>query len=134
MLRNRRWPVIGIVHVAVLFALAGCGGGGSIDRYIPESEKARHSLEAALNSWKGGAPLKTIESGGHKIDVFDARWRGGAKLENFEIVSEQPGDPHPTFLVKTRIKGTDEESSYRVMGIDPILIFREQEYQKATGM
>lgn len=114
--------------------LSGCGGGESIDRYLPESSKARGSLEAALNAWKSGAPLKTVQVDGHAIDVFDARWRSGAKLEDFEILSEEKPDPHPTFLVRTRIKGKDEESKYFVMGIDPILVFRAQDYTKATGM
>jgi hypothetical protein len=118
----------------LLLCLQGCGGGESVDRYVPEISNARGMLETALNSWKGGDPLKTIENDGHKIDVFDARWRSGQKLENYEILAEQKGEPHPQFLVKTLIKGKEEATTYLVMGIDPINIFREQEYNKtATG-
>jgi hypothetical protein len=127
---------LGWAAVVVCLLLKGCGGGGgdSVDRYVPEVASARSSLETALNAWKGGAPLKTIEEGGHKIDVFDERWRSGQKLESYEILAEQKGDPHPQFLVKTVIKGKEEATTYLVMGIDPINIFREQEYKKTTGM
>jgi hypothetical protein len=115
-------------------ALHGCSGGESVDRYIPETQKARASLEAALDAWKSGAPKKTIDAQGYKIDVFDARWRDGAKLESFEIVSEEAGADRPTYVVKTRIKGKDEENKYLIIGIDPILVFRDVDYKKANGL
>lgn len=115
-------------------SMHGCGSGESVDRYIPEAEKARTSLETALNAWKSGAPVKTIEADGYKIDVFDARWRDGAKLESFEIVSEEVGAERPTYVVKTRIKAKDAENKYLVIGIDPILVFRDVDYKKANGL
>jgi hypothetical protein len=123
------------VFAGLLFGImVGCGGDPAVDPYLPEAEKAEKALVTALDAWKGGASLKTVQGDGHAIDVFDARWRSGAKLEDFEVLSEVPGELHPTFLVRTRIKGKDEETKYLVFGIDPINVFRAEEYQKTTGM
>jgi hypothetical protein len=127
-----RYVRAGALLSLVVVILAGCGGP-TIDQYLPDSTKARESLEIALNAWKDGKPNKTVDAPNYKIDVFDSRWQTGAKLQSFEIIAEEPRDPHPAFRVKTRINGKEEEVKYVVMGIDPINIFREQEYRKATG-
>jgi len=114
--------------------IAGCGGPTAKD-YIPTADLARQGLEAALTSWKNGEPLKTISSLSVPVNVVDARWRAGRKLQSFEIVSEAQGDPHPTFTVTMRLVGQDkdEETKYIVTGRDPILVFREEDYN-AGGM
>jgi hypothetical protein len=118
----------------VLFCMAaallpGCSGPSAED-YVPEADAARKGLEAALTSWKNGEPLKTLTSLDTPVNVVDSRWRAGKKLQNYEIVSEVPGDPHPTFTVKMRLAGQDqdEETKYIVTGLDPILVFREEDY------
>jgi hypothetical protein len=118
-----------------VFCLAGCGGQ-STDRYIPQREKARRAIEAALAAWKSDAPRKTISSFETPIDLYDARWRDGRKLESFEVLEELPADPHPAYRVSLRFGGKDqdEQSTYLVMGIDPILVFRSEDYHRATGM
>jgi hypothetical protein len=116
-----------------LLLAVGCGGN-SESSYVPDSSKARQALETALNAWQQGEPVKTIKTDDYSIDVFDARWQKKAKLESFEILSEGPSDPHPTFSVALTVNGKKGESEYRVVGIDPILIFRAEDYKKATGM
>jgi hypothetical protein len=116
--------------------LTGCGNGGATQRYVPETATARGAVEAALTAWKNGEPHQTIKTFETPIDVFDARWRGGKKLESFEIVGEGPADPHPTYRVKLRFTGTgkDEEDTFLVVGIDPILVFRSEDYHRDAGM
>ncbi len=116
--------------------LAGCGDGGATQRYVPEAATARGALEAALTAWKNGEPHQTIKSFETRIDVYDARWQSGKKLESFEIVGEGPADPNPSYRVKLRFADTetDEEDTFLVVGIDPILVFRSQDYQRQTGM
>lgn len=116
-----------------MLLVAGCGGA-SLESYTPEADKARKALEVALDAWKGGAPMKTIDAGDYKINAEDVRWRDGAKLESFEILSDEPSDTHRIFRVRTRVKGKDEESNYVVFGIDPIQVYREKEFVKAGGM
>jgi hypothetical protein len=129
-----RWSR-GLVAVATAVVLAGCGGAPE-ERYIPDAARARRALETALAAWKDGAPNETIKTAEPPVDVYDARWRNGKKLESFEILSELPADPHRTFKVRVRFAGAaqNEEDSFLVMGIDPILVFRADDYQRATGM
>jgi uncharacterized OsmC-like protein len=118
-----------VLLCAFTASLAGCGGPTAED-YVPEASIARQGLEAALTAWKNGEPLKTITSLNVPVNVVDERWRAGRKLESYEIVSEAPGEPHRTFTVTLRLAGQDqdEETTYIVTGLDPILVFREEDY------
>jgi hypothetical protein len=135
--KSSRATVAASAVAIFLFALAiaGCNGDPH-QRYIPTSEKALASLEAAMDHWKSGASVETIKTDQGTVDLYDARWRAGAKLESYEVLSEEPGGPHPTFVVKLKLKGKprEEESKYFVMGIEPILVFRAEDYKKASGM
>jgi hypothetical protein len=115
--------------------VTGCGGEPH-ERYVPEADIARGALEAALTAWKNGEPLRTVTSFETQIDVFDERWRNGQELQSFEIVEDLPADPHRTFRVRMRFAGNaqDEDNTYLVMGVDPILVFRSEDYKRATGM
>jgi hypothetical protein len=115
--------------------LPGCGGDRTED-YVQTTESARSALEASLNAWKNGEPHGTIKSGETAIDVFDTRWRDGAKLESFTIGEEVAGDDHKQFRVSMRFEGAlqDEENTYRVMGINPINVFRDEDYEAGMGM
>lgn len=128
-------PRVCLICVSLLAIVCGCGGQ-SHDQYVPESSQARQALEAALNAWKDGKPHEPIRTSDPPVEMYDARWRDGQKLESFEVAEELSPDPHPAFKVRMRFAGSlqDEESTYFVMGIDPLLVFRSEDYNRATGM
>ena len=116
-----------------LFFIAGCGGGNSASRYKLPKQVARSAIDAALKTWKSGAPLNPI-AGKPEINMFDERWRSGKKLEAYEILDEIAGREHPQFKVRLKITGSAEEvNEFLAVGIDPLLVFRDKDYQKATG-
>lgn len=120
--------------VAILTCGLGCGGSGTA-RYVPTSSTARKALETALETWKSGAAHGPITSSKPTINVFDARWQAGGKLESYTIIEEVEGEEHPQFTVRLQLAGQPEETlAYRVIGIDPLLVFRDVDYKKATGM
>jgi hypothetical protein len=122
----------GFALAAVL--AAGCGGNKTKD-YIPQSNTARSALETFLKAWQSGAAYGPISSSQPAINVFDARWQAGQKLESYEIVEEVAGGEHSQWKVRLRLSGKpDEIESYRVIGIDPLNVFREADYARATGM
>lgn len=125
-----------LTALCLLAALGGMGcRGKSIESYEPTSTAARDAVELALSTWKGGAKHGPITEVKPNINVFDARWQGGAKLESFEILEEVTGKQHPQFKVKLKVAGKPEETTdYLVVGIDPLLVFREADYLKASGM
>lgn len=120
--------------VAMLVLSLGCGDGG-MTRYVPTSSTARKTLETALETWKSGAEHGPITTSKPAINVFDARWQAGGKLESYEIIEEIKGLEHPQFKVRLQLAGQPEETlTYRVIGIDPLLVFRDADYKKTTGM
>ena len=104
-------------------------------KYIPEASLARKALEAALQHWKSGAKHETINDFAVPINVFDARWQNGKKLESFVIHDEEKSQGPKVFVVKMKLDEDKEEKDvkYLIVGKSPLLIFREQDYQKASG-
>ena len=123
------------VNVAMLLLCTAIGcSGKSVASYKPSNEVARQALQTALSTWKSGAKHDPITSVKPNLEVFDARWQAGSKLESFEILEEVPDKPQPQFKVKLKLVGKPEETTdYLVVGIDPLLIFRQEDYNKATG-
>jgi hypothetical protein len=112
----------------------GCGGNPH-DRYEPAASAARQAVDSALSTWKAGTKYGPIKDDSPEINVFDARWQAGKKLESYEILEEVKEQPHPQFKVRIKLAGKPEEiNEYLVVGIDPLLVFRDTDYKKASGM
>jgi hypothetical protein len=119
---------------ALSFLFLGCGSGGTA-RYIPPQDNARAALQTALATWQSGEKHGPITSSKPEINVFDARWQAGKKLESFEILEAVTAQEHPQFKVRLKLEGQPEETvTYLVVGIDPLHVFRDADYQRATGM
>lgn len=130
---NVRSPSFFVLGLSLAMLLLGCGGGTA--RYVPAAATAREALQTALTTWQSGTAHGPIASSKPEINVFDARWQAGKKLESFEILEEIAGQEHPQFKVRLQLAGQPEETlTYRVVGIDPLNVFRDADYQRATGM
>ena len=119
----------------LVFSAAGCGGSGEA-RYIPSEETGKDALTAALQAWQDGQPHGVVKSGEVPIDTYDARWQAGAKLERFEVVRSEMLDSHKAFIVKMKLvdEPEEQEDTYLVIGKDPLMVFRKQDYNKASGV
>jgi hypothetical protein len=123
---------VGLLLVAIV--VCGCNSDPTAE-YIPKSDAARTALETALNDWKSGAPHGPITSSKPALNVFDARWQAGERLEKFEILEELPGKDRPEFKVRLQLAKKPEETlTYIIVGIDPLLIYRDADYERASGM
>lgn len=123
------------VWMMLAFALTGCGGGKSDQRYVPQSMSARSAVETALKSWQAGGAYDTIKTGTPQVQPYDSRWQAGQKLKSFEIVREVPNEGPKKFEVRVELEGAEPVNDvYLVVGIDPLNVFREQDYQKASGV
>jgi hypothetical protein len=116
------------------FFVLGCGE--SDRKYIPSQSIARGALEAALSAWKSGEAHGTVKSYQVPVETFDARWQAGKKLKEFEILREEPSDGPKTFVVRMTSSEDKEpqEVTYLVVGKDPLLVFRKEDYNKASGL
>jgi hypothetical protein len=122
----------GLVAWACL--MIGCSGAPD-KKYIPAAVTAKGALAAALEKWKSGAAHATVIEFDVPIDIFDARWQNGKKLASYEILHEVDSTGPKTFAVLMKLEDENEpkEVTYLVVGKNPLLIFREQDYQKAAG-
>jgi hypothetical protein len=117
---------------------AGCGR--TAESYVPASDDAQASVERALAAWKSGAAAGRIEpaaSGQVALQAVDSDWIAGKKLTAYEIVAELPREEGPRrFTVRLTLAGTSApiETTYYVVGQDPLWIFRDRDYLQTTTM
>jgi hypothetical protein len=126
-------PLLG----GVVLLLAGCSKGRKLEDFTPPSDKARQALEAALNHWKAGNPPGSIPGTSPAVEAVDAKWKAAPKdLQTFEILAEEPAaDAAPRYF-KVRLtpaKGVPQEVRYVVVGIDPLWVYREQDFNALSG-
>jgi hypothetical protein len=122
-----------IVLSATLLA-AGCHKADVKD-YVPPEEAARKALSAALDAWKEGKTPDQVGAANPKIEVQDKQWSGGKKLSAYEIVGPTTGpDQNARFQVKLTFPDAAKETTYIVLGKDPIWVFSEESYQRTSGM
>lgn len=115
---------------------SGCKKGGKDSDFVPSADKARSALEAALSNWRDGNPQGVVPGkSSPKIEMMDAGWQAERKLTSFEIVGEDPAGQGPRFFsVRLNLgDGTQVDARYVVMGIDPLLVMREEEFKKMSG-
>ena len=120
--------------LSLVVVVGGCAKA-SQDKFIPQATSARAALETALKAWQSGAAYDTIKSATPTVQPFDARWQSGMKLKSFEIVREVPQDGPKKFEVRVELEGAEPATDmFLVLGKDPLHVFREQDYQKASGV
>lgn len=129
---------IAISLTIVLAALchAGCAKKTDVKDYVPPEDAARTSLATALDAWKAGKAPDQIGATNPAIHAQDVQWRDGKKLTAYEIVGPAPSeDQNRRFTVKITLEGAGPvETTYVILGIDPILVFSAESYQRAAGM
>ena len=123
-----------LVLVSTALVMSGCHKTDVKD-YIPPDEPARKALTAALDAWREGKALDQIGASNPKVEAQDIQWRDGKKLAAYEIVGPTTGDDQNTrFKVKLTIAGAaPQETTYVVVGKDPIWVFSEESYKRAAG-
>jgi len=119
-----------------LATVGGCSRHGTKTQdFTPPADKARQALESALNHWQNGNPHGAVPGTSPSVEVMDVKWRGGQKLKSYEILGEEPGTEPRFFKVRlTPAQGPPVEVRYAVVGIDPLWVYREEDYKSLSGM
>ncbi len=137
MKRQSKWGLMALAWGWVVLAfLAGCGQENA--RFTPSADVAKSSLETALSAWRDGKPCGPVEAT-PPVHVVDSVWQAGARVESFSIGDEEDlGDGTKQFLVKLSIKeakgARESEVRYVVHGLEPIYVFREDDYKRFLNM
>jgi hypothetical protein len=135
ILRSRSAPVpvfLSGIAVCLLFA-AGCGTGSSAP---PSGEVARTALEKALTTWRDGGKPGSLKGVEPAVQVTDTPWSHGQRLGSYEILHEDTGAAEKRFTVRLTLAKPErvEEVQYYVLGKDPVMVFRDQDYQRNINM
>jgi hypothetical protein len=120
---------VGAVLVAAL-AAGGCARSSSAERYVPSEEIARRSLLAMLDAWKDGEVPGRIETVTPAVQVADTHRRPVQKLVQYEILGELPEEGGRRFSVRLQFAepAADEKLQYVVLGVDPVWVFHQADY------
>jgi hypothetical protein len=126
---------LGILSVSASFLLAagGCSHGGA---ELPTTDVARTALEGALNSWRDGGKPGTLQGMEPAVQVNDTPWSQGDRLGSYEILKEDTNGAEKKFTVRLTLTKPDrvEDVQYYVMGKGPVMVFRDQDYQRNINM
>lgn len=134
---GHRAGVYSLIFGVLFLFIGGCSGRGKAD-LVPPSDTARAALEAALDAWKNGQAKATVKGGNQMVELADST-KQQRKLSSHQIVGPAPdeaGDPNPRFAVKLKFEGSSNEveTTYIVVGKQPIWVFSEKEYHQSGGM
>jgi hypothetical protein len=122
----RTWFVIALV------SLAGCGGDSAP---LPSIASARQALRVALDGWQAGKPASSLAEHEPKIEVVDFEWRAGETLASYSLGADAPGQGTQIFTVSLTLKGQpSKEVKYMVLGINPLRIYRDEDFTRAMNM
>jgi hypothetical protein len=124
---------------SILIGAAVCLGcspeqQNSKDRFVPAAELARTALEAVLTDWQSGrepGPIDRLDVG---VRVVDKQRKKGQTLDEFDILGEAPGEGVRCFAVRVKLNGPAAEEKVRfvVVGINPLWVFRQEDYESLS--
>ncbi len=112
----------------------GCGSGGRAS--APPDEVARTALESALKAWRGGAKPGAVAGTDPPVQVLDTPWGMGDRLASYEILGEETGTAEKQFTVRLVLSKPEktQEVKYYVIGQGPVMVFRDEDYQRNVNM
>ena len=127
-------PLLGLGLLALTSCRRSATHRSDLD-ILPGTNNARDALDKALTAWKDGKKVGKIQGDGPGIEVVDSAWQAGRKLSAFEILQAEEKPGPRWFLVKLTLKDAQpQQVRYAVLGLDPLWVYREEDYNQALGM
>lgn len=114
-----------------LVLCVGCAKKRTNQDYTPSEQVARDALRRGLDAWKAGDPAGEVRgTTSPVVHIVDGGRKPGQALEAFEILGETRGPAGRAFVVMLHLTSPTEEikTRYIVVGIDPLWIFREEDF------
>jgi hypothetical protein len=126
------WVVVACLGVLATLFFTGCSG--SSRAHAVDEPRAREALKTALDQWKAGGSVKSLESSATPMTVQDFDWAAGARLVDYQIVDDGKAyDANLRVQVKLSLsnpgnvpgKATEKKVWY-VVGTSPsVTVFRD---------
>ncbi len=127
---------LAILSGAALLLVAGCGCGNGTAP-TPSGEAARAPLEGALKTWRDGGKPGELPGTQPQVVVHDTPWSLGERLGSYEVLREDAGTgAEKQFTVRLSLTKPNrtEEVRYHVLGVSPVMVFRDQDYLRNINM
>lgn len=130
---------LGAALAAALTVALMPGCGGSTSAYVPSASGSREALESALSAWrKGGVKPAELASGTPPVHFVDSQWESGQTLEGYKVLEEELSGAatEKRYAVALKLEKAKDEKrvEYIAVGRSPVWIFRDDDYEKQTGM
>ncbi len=132
LLRNTaiwRVPFVFSFLLIALLLLAGCARKN--EDFIPAPELAENALVQVLEAWKAGQPAGEIPNTKPAVFATDTNRLATQTLRAYDVLGETPGSSGRTYVVVLKLENPTEEikTTYIVVGIDPLWVFRREDYE-----
>lgn len=132
LLYGTRGAAASSLFVLVLVSVAGCNRSTGYERYVPASALAEEALGLVLAAWKSGDDSAALRSTSSRvaIQVADSTRRPGQRLVAYQLLGEVSGEGPRSFRVRLKLENPslEEEVLYYFVGIDPLWVFRQEDY------
>jgi hypothetical protein len=114
--------------------LVGAGCSDKTPNYTPSVADAESALKQGLDAWKAGLPSGEVAGTTPLVFVTDNGRKPDQVLADYRILGEAKGPSGRTFVVVLNLQNPDEElkTQYIVVGIDPLWVFRQEDYELLT--
>jgi len=125
-------------RIAVMVSLALAGAAmmtpsrfDTTRNYTPSAAVAEDAVRRALEAWQAGAQPGALPGTKPVIYVTDTGRRPGQLLESYAILCETRGTGGRSYAVTLNLKNPADvvKTKYLVVGIDPIWVFRQEDYE-----
>jgi hypothetical protein len=119
------------VIVVVAATLIGAGCSNNARDYTPSPSVAEDAIRQALEMWKAGLPAGPVPDSKPVVHVTDAGRKPGQTLESYDLLGETRGTGGRSYAVALHLANPEEEikTKYLVVGIDPLWVFRQEDYE-----
>lgn len=135
MHRRLTTPIrIGLCLILSPLFSSGCAKRAS--ESLPPDELARGAVKASLEAWRKGEKPGTLPGTSPPVQVFDTPWSLGNRLASYEILEGDRSDAEMRFSVRLTLSKPErvEEVQYYVLGRDPVMVFRDEDYRRNINM
>ncbi len=101
------------------------------EEFIPAPEVAESALVQVLEAWKSGQAAGEVPNTKPVVFATDTNRRESQMLREYEVLGETPGGSGRTYVVVLKLENPIEEikTTYIVVGIDPLWVFRREDYE-----
>ncbi len=99
--------------------------------YTPSAPVAEAAVRRALDAWQAGESAGEIPNTQPIIHVVDVGRKPGQTLAGYRLLGETRGPTGRTFAVILNLVDPlkDLKTQYIVVGIDPLWVFRQEDYE-----